>query len=152
VSQRGQAAAEFALVLPFLALLVMGLVDFGRCMAQYVAAINAAREGVRYCALYPGANTVALQSRIVSSGTDPDTAELGGRYPAGDVTFRAWLTDPVSGNEGARGAFCPSGTAGQEVSVEVRIAFRAITPLIDRLFPVNPLPVGGAARMPVTPA
>lgn len=47
----GAAAVEFALVLPFLLLLVFGMVDFGRAYNAKVTLTHAAREGVRVWAL-----------------------------------------------------------------------------------------------------
>ena len=43
-SQAGQSAVEFALVLPILLLLLMGMFDFGRAFYYYNAVANAARE------------------------------------------------------------------------------------------------------------
>jgi Flp pilus assembly protein TadG len=50
--QRGAAAAEFALMLPFLVLLLLVILDFGRVFDAWMVATNAAREGARaasYC-------------------------------------------------------------------------------------------------------
>lgn len=135
-------------MLPLLALLVMGLVDFGRVFAQYIGAANAAREGARYCSLdqFRNATAAQLTARVVSSGTTPNTAELGGRYPAADVTLRAWKASnptPV--------AFCPGAAEGEDVYVRVTILFRPITPIVGRFFPQNPLPVGGTAMFVAQP-
>jgi Flp pilus assembly protein TadG len=46
--RRGQALAEFALVLPLLLLLVAGLIEFGRGWNIKQAVTDAAREGARY--------------------------------------------------------------------------------------------------------
>lgn len=49
----GAAAVEFALVLPVLLLLVLGIIDFGRAFNMQIALTQAAREGVRALALPP---------------------------------------------------------------------------------------------------
>lgn len=49
--ERGAAMVEFALVVPLLVLLVMGVVDFGRAYHVQTSVSNAAREGVRVMAL-----------------------------------------------------------------------------------------------------
>jgi hypothetical protein len=53
---RAQAMAEFALVLPILLLVVIGLLEVGRALFTYSSAINASREAARYASAY-GVNT-----------------------------------------------------------------------------------------------
>lgn len=50
-SDRGAAAVEFALVLPLLLLIVLGIIDFGRAYNMQIALSQGAREGVRVLAL-----------------------------------------------------------------------------------------------------
>ena len=45
--QRGAAAVEFALLVPFLCLLLFGVIDFGYMLNRDTMINNAAREGVR---------------------------------------------------------------------------------------------------------
>ena len=46
-SQRGQAMAELAIVLPILLLIIFGIIEFGQIYAIDLAINNAAREGAR---------------------------------------------------------------------------------------------------------
>lgn len=46
--ERGQSLVEFALVLPILLLLMMGILDLGRFLFLYSQTMNGAREGARY--------------------------------------------------------------------------------------------------------
>ena len=46
--ERGQETAEFAIILPVLFLLLMGVFDMGRIVFYYDVIYNAAREGARY--------------------------------------------------------------------------------------------------------
>jgi len=50
-SRRGQSLVEMAMVLPVLAILTFGLVDFGRAYYFQVSVTNAAREGARVAIL-----------------------------------------------------------------------------------------------------
>jgi Flp pilus assembly protein TadG len=50
-NDRGAAAVEFALVLPVLVLLVLGLVEFSRVYNIQISISNAAREGARTMAI-----------------------------------------------------------------------------------------------------
>jgi len=47
----GTAAVELALVLPFVLLLVFGVIDFGRMLNAQITITQAAREGARWAAL-----------------------------------------------------------------------------------------------------
>jgi Flp pilus assembly protein TadG len=53
--RRGQAITEFALVVPTLLLLVLGITEFGRVLIIYTSTINAAREGSRFGAVHASA-------------------------------------------------------------------------------------------------
>jgi hypothetical protein len=46
--QLGQGVLEFALALPIMLILIMGIVDFGRMMITYTAVASASREAARY--------------------------------------------------------------------------------------------------------
>ena len=49
--EEGVAAVEFALILPVLALLLFGILEFGRVWSQYQVFQGAAREGARCAAV-----------------------------------------------------------------------------------------------------
>ena len=63
---RGQALAEFALVLPIFALLVFGLIDVGRAVYVNNAASQAAREGARWGSVQGRSSDAAGRASIVS--------------------------------------------------------------------------------------
>ena len=48
---RGQSLVEFALILPVLVILVLGIVDFGMGLRSYISLTNATREGARFAAV-----------------------------------------------------------------------------------------------------
>jgi Flp pilus assembly protein TadG len=62
--ERGAAAVEFALVVPLLLLLVIGIAEFGRAYNLQTTLSGAAREGVRAMALQnnPAAARAAAQA------------------------------------------------------------------------------------------
>ena len=71
----GAAAVEFALVLPFLLLLLCGVIDFGRAYNAKVTLTHAAREGVRVWALTQDADQAADLTRSAAVGLEiPDNA------------------------------------------------------------------------------
>lgn len=67
-SQRGAVAVEFAIVLPVLLTLVLGIMEFGRAYNAQISLTNAAREGVRVMAISndPAAAKAATMNAAVS--------------------------------------------------------------------------------------
>jgi Flp pilus assembly protein TadG len=63
-SESGASIVEFAIVAPFLVLLLIGTIDFGRYMYDGILAANAARAGVQFAAqnLETAVNTVGVQN------------------------------------------------------------------------------------------
>lgn len=68
-ADRGAAAVEFALMLPLLLLIVLGIVDFGRMLNAQQTLTQAAREGVRLVAL--GQPDVAGRTQAAATGLSP---------------------------------------------------------------------------------
>jgi Flp pilus assembly protein TadG len=60
----GAAVVEFALVMPILALIVFGIIDFGRAFYTVNNIISAVREGARYGAILATPMSTAGQSDI----------------------------------------------------------------------------------------
>jgi Flp pilus assembly protein TadG len=52
-ASRGQSLVEFALVLPLLLLILLGIIQFGFIFNTQVTITNAAREGARAATIYP---------------------------------------------------------------------------------------------------
>lgn len=117
---RGQTLAEFALVLPVLLLVMMGIVDFGRAVWAYNTLSNAAREGAR----------VAIVDQTMTGGVPvgaqraADQATGLGVDPATDVDVVYTQPD---------GAACPAHHLGCTAEVTVRHEFTAITPIIGNI-------------------
>lgn len=63
---KGQALVEFAVVLPILLLVVMGVIEFGIMLNSYLTLQNVTREGVRAGAL--GSSNNEIES-IIKSGS-----------------------------------------------------------------------------------
>jgi Flp pilus assembly protein TadG len=98
--ETGQSMVEFAMILPLMVLIVLGIFEIGRAFFAYIAISNAAREGVRMYTFTPNTTTVnQITSTVVDEvGTttlvDPDkitsiTIACGNAY--GLVTTDAQL-------------------------------------------------------------
>ena len=69
--ERGASAVEFALILPLLVLLVLGIVEFGRGFQVSGTLSAAAREGVRVMALQNDPAAARAAVRSAASSLDP---------------------------------------------------------------------------------
>lgn len=102
-SERGQAAVELALVVPFLVLLGLALLQVALVGRDQVLVTHAAREAVREAAVEPDAAAVRA---AVRAGTRLDTdrlaVEVGPRGEPGgrvrvEVRYRAPTDVPIAG-------------------------------------------------------
>lgn len=68
-SERGQSLVEFALVLPLLLLLLLGIVDFARAWNVFEVLTDAAREGARVAVVYkPSTTEQDVRNTIIAAG------------------------------------------------------------------------------------
>ncbi|GAB3035469.1 hypothetical protein GCM10011376_18760 [Nocardioides flavus (ex Wang et al. 2016)] len=79
-TERGASAVEFALVMPILILVLIGIVNFGFVLAQQISLNNAARQAARYAVVdgrtcldikNEGKNAAETIGMSVSAGTVP---------------------------------------------------------------------------------
>jgi len=78
---RGATAVEFALLLPMLLLIVMGIVDFGRMLNAQQTLTQAAREGARLVAL--GQPNVSGRTQAAATGLSPVGVAISSSCPTG---------------------------------------------------------------------
>lgn len=118
--QRGAALVEFALVLPLLALLVLGTVDLGRAFRLRTRLENAAREGSAYAQWYP--------NRVRCADHD----DVESRVAAEDASSSGYEVEVRSAGSVVTGCAAPGGGIGPgaSVTVEVRSGFDVVTPLV----------------------
>ncbi len=105
--ESGQAYVEFALILPLLLLIVMGIIQFGNAFRTYITLTDAVRVGARQAAvarsIQPESDRVPLiEQKIKSAAASLDPSKLvitvdphdpvnnaQGWFASGDVTVRA---------------------------------------------------------------
>ena len=73
-NQKGQALVEFAIIIPILLMLVMGILQFGMMLNSYLTIENASREGAR--AGIVGSSDVEIQNLIISTSPSLDPKNL----------------------------------------------------------------------------
>jgi len=101
VRERGSAVVEFALVVPLVLVLVLGLVEVALVARTQMEVINAAREGARQAAVSP----------------DPSDAVRAVRASLGDV------------GASARVSVRRPDVVGRLAEVEVSLPYRVAAPL-----------------------
>jgi Flp pilus assembly protein TadG len=128
-TERGAALAEFALVVPFLVLVVMGTIDFGRSYTFQNRLINAAREGAAFARYYP--------AQVSNSGAcaDPEniTYKALGEDAGSAAGFTVSVTNVDTGAAIAGPCIQPGGVGavspGTRIKVTVSGVFTPMTPI-----------------------
>jgi Flp pilus assembly protein TadG len=98
--EQGQTMAEFALVLPVLAILLFGVIQFGIVFNNYLAVTDAVRAGARQAAvaryLPAGDREAVVEAKVYASADSLDESKLDvtvtpsdGWAPGSDVTVEA---------------------------------------------------------------
>ncbi len=93
-AEEGQALVEFALVVPFLLVFLVGIVEFGRAWNLHQVLTDAAREGARKAVIHDPQITLdsvnnTVKSAIATAGANPNFADIdvvGFGGPRGDPT------------------------------------------------------------------
>lgn len=100
--ERGAAALEFALVVPFLIMLLVGTVSTGLVYSDHLGLTNAAREGARYGAAADAASAswaTSVQTRVQqtyfnASGAQPSDDQICVKLVKSDGTLVPGASDP----------------------------------------------------------
>lgn len=150
--KKGQGLVEFALILPVLLLVLMGIIEFGYVFAAYTSLFNAAREGSRYGAVRPldpgGIETSARGKIFLVNSFGPavnvccdNPGELEGTFYCNPTITHIWTCDHATRSEamtgGSTGAITVTNGArvGDRVVISLTYDLPTITPLIHPLFP-----------------
>jgi Flp pilus assembly protein TadG len=115
-SKRGQALAEFMIVLPVLVLLIFGLIEMGAAWRTFQVATNTAREGARLTVLPSAVEAdvrTEMDARLRQGGLDPANA-----------TFAFNCTNPCFGSGRVTGE-------GAEVRVSYPFQFVFLGPIVN---------------------
>ncbi len=123
-SRRGQALAEFALVLPVILLLIFGAVDFGRAIFAYNTLSEAARQANRLAIVDQNLTDIRGRAAQAAPGvnfTMPDDV---------DVCFKTSDTSEVDCSRPAVDP-CSPLQIGCLAFVTARNTFTPITPVIS---------------------
>lgn len=107
-NNKGQALVEFAIILPLLLLIIMGIVEFGMMLNSYLTIRNDSREAAR--AGIVGSSYTEMRDLIISISPNLDVNNLAvsvspsdGNRKSGDtltviVTYKYHFTMPIISN------------------------------------------------------
>jgi Flp pilus assembly protein TadG len=90
---RGVAMVEFAIVLPFLLMLVMGIIEFGRGYNTQISIQAAAREGARELALRKSSADVDARVRAAAPSVTIDSISQTPCPATGDGQARVVVSE-----------------------------------------------------------
>lgn len=145
---RGQALAEFALVIPVFLLLLYGIIEFGRYVYTVQILNNAAREGARY-AIVHGSGSLNSSGPAESGTTSVDPSgenvrEVVRRFAVGvaggGISFP--VTTACVHGEAEGPCWYPNNARGSTVTVQVRTTFQTLLPI-----PLPSITVDGASTL-----
>ena len=106
----GQSLVEFAILLPILLLIVMGIMEFGMMLNSYLTIRNASREGAR--AAIVGSADTATKNLILT-----DSPTLNASY----------LTVNITPSDGSR-------KSGDPLTVDIKYNYHLTVPIISSIF------------------
>jgi Flp pilus assembly protein TadG len=125
--QRGASAVEFALVVPFLLLIVFGIIVYGMVFAQSLSLSNAARQAAR-----SGVIEGTTCDQIIALSHDA-AGTMGMKGSAASVAIKRGTSDvaatAVCGGGGATQP-CKSQPAGTNIYVALTYATDPIVPFV----------------------
>jgi Flp pilus assembly protein TadG len=131
---RGQTLVEFALVIPILIVMLMGIFDLGRAIFAYNAITNAAREGARLGIVNQWADKIKERAIDMAPTADQDPNA---------VTVA--ISKPASPPDDDDCASAPA--VGCVVYVRYESEFTAITPIIGSI--VGPMTLTAESVEPI---
>jgi Flp pilus assembly protein TadG len=139
---RGQSLVELALLLPILALLLIGTLDLGRVFFASVQLTSSVREGANFGRTSPA----AVDSSVADNPDNirykvQDESELV--IEDSDVIVRCYAGPTISSTTVK---LCSVATSGDIIEVTARYQFRPITTQLIRLLPPS-YKIGKTLRM-----
>ena len=97
--EEGVAAVEFALILPVLALLLFGVIEFGRVWSQYQVFQGAAREGARCAAVQATEFSDCDIQTSIQQAAEPYEPDSAAAVQIGGASAPAGCTDGDQGKD-----------------------------------------------------
>lgn len=134
-------------MLPFLLLLVMGIIDFGRALYIQTALQNGAREGARMAIVHPlwvtAADSADPNNIVYRASTEPAATTPASNVHVQCTTSAGAVFDATT----QRADYTACAQSGSRIEVRVTAKFEPITPLVGIFMAHGGLTLGGRTRM-----
>lgn len=138
--ERAQAIVEFAIVLPILLMVLVGIFEAGRMLFFYAAVNNASREAVRYASAYGLSDTPGVAKYNDCAGIK-DAARRSAFFVNYSITLKydRGLTNTVPPVPISETTYCSGSVdtitvnSGDRITVEVTTTYRPMM----RLLPIG---------------
>lgn len=108
-SERGAVAVEFALLLPILVALLLGIIEFGLAFNSQLQVTNAAREGARAAVVWTPASTAS------SATVAADNAAIAATSSPAPALKASMITVSFASSSGAPLTSCAAGATATVV-------------------------------------
>ena len=124
---RGQSLVEFAIIMPIIAIVVLGLVDLGRAVYAYNTLAQSARQAARLAIVNQEIADVRAQAINSAPTLGLTTANI-------DVCFKTALTSQTSCSTTTDN--CPQSTRvlGCLAIVRTNLTYRPMTPIVSMIW------------------
>lgn len=144
VRGRGQSLVEFALILPVLILMILGIIEFGTLVASYTMVQSASREAARYAASVGDTGPGTLNRYEDCAGIRDAALRVSSALLAISTIVIEYDNGPGSSVIVPAGCPPPAAqvTLGTRVVVRVRATHRPLVPLI----PIGPIELVSETR------
>ena len=127
IRRRGATIVEFALIIPLLLTLLIGIMEWAWLARTQLTIANASREGIRHAAL--GNTSVAVQNRIRTAAATLTPAVTDGQITltqtperaSANPTYYSWPAD-TTGSPARNGV-----PAGNLIRIQVNYPHRSLT-------------------------
>jgi hypothetical protein len=138
-AERGQGLVEFALILPLLLVLMLGIIDFGRLFFIYSEVSNAVREAIRFSAVNPyDCNLIRNRAGSTLTLTDLDSIDFTVSFDDGQEIKWTYPSDCSDGP--------PEGlvTSGDRITIRAQTQAHLLTaeligPIVRQTFGAMPI-------------
>ncbi|CAN5624783.1 hypothetical protein BH24ACT15_BH24ACT15_31670 [soil metagenome] len=129
---RGQSLVEFALILPLIVLMIMGILDFGRGIFAYNTLAESARQANRLAIVDQDVANVQAVAIAHAPAVGLTTSDV-------DVCFKDAQAPPLNRTCANSASACNPIAMGCLAIVQTRTSFVPITPVISNLgfFPLD---------------
>jgi Flp pilus assembly protein TadG len=130
-NERGTALVEFALVLPLVLLLLLGMIDVGKAVNYWNDETHLANEAARYAAVNKNPGPLATLNQSIKDQADSDDLKNGGTgsiSPPG-VSICIWFPNPV----GHSATAATNHSVGDPVQVVVKATYNWLAYLVQRI-------------------